>query len=79
MLFGALHLKISKRKVQTKLILQCRKTIWDMIYEVQQVKADRFRNVTHQNAAYLWETPIGGRMEAGWGQCTRSYFHEYPL
>lgn len=56
MLFGALNLKISKRKVQTKV-----------------------RNFTHQNAAYLWETPIGGRMEAVWGQCTRSYFHEYPL
>ncbi len=30
-----------------------------------EVKADRFRNWTYQNAAYLWETPTGGRMEAG--------------
>lgn len=33
---------------------------------------------TYQIAAYLWETPIGGRMEAEWGQCTRSCFHGYP-
>lgn len=65
MLFGAFNLvKISNHNVYTREIFQSRKIIWNMIYEAQLVKADRFRNFTHQNAAYLWETPTGGRMEA---------------
>lgn len=41
-------------------------------------KFDKGVQGAHQNAGFFEETPTGGRMVAGWGQCTHSCFHGFP-